>query len=587
MVTTHRLLRKTGQWPVALCLIVFLLPDVWRETLRKVVRPISSTVDNYLGISSLLSLQDSFNKTKKTGRRRRIKSSKRREQPDDETRPDNGGTSGDAEPTRHTTSSSSKTKSSSSMPSSKEGNSHSKDPEIVAGDPTSSSSSKRTRIHSAAVSRKSRNIEDERLSSSARDTTKTAEQAPPRAVSNSTDRDIKSRRRRADALDGRGGGTRRGGDQDLDVLPDDADAADTDSEGDESEYVYVEENVDEEEEKVYNLDLGPQFPDGLSLVDAGGEARYSVDLSQGEIDYDYGSSILPGAKATTGEETYDVHVKLFRTDSCYDQAGSATYAASTADIKTTTFTESDTKQAATGIICYANTMFPNISVAFDFSIVRFSNEADSGMVIADDAQDVEKREKKRVNLRQYTDHCRSPGGLSPIQALADETDCAPFLGTMFARYSLVARRTTGCQAGEACSPLKLARQLFYPTSSCLGNPTVTYKYPIQKECMRYVKGTQNFTTDVAYQNITEKEYEGSNDCTGPTITYQMQMNKCYSLYGNRGFRWETDGNYLASSAFGSPRQLFAAGGGGGGYLGGLLVAALGWLLMWSGMSVMV
>eukprot|EP00392_Amoebophrya_sp_AT5.2_P009830 g9858.t1 len=446
------------------------------------------------------------------------------------------------------------------MPSSKEGNSHSKDPEIVAGDPTSSSSSKRTRIHSAAVSRKSRNIEDERLSSSARDTTKTAEQAPPRAVSNSTDRDIKSRRRRADALDGRGGGTRRGGDQDLDVLPDDADAADTDSEGDESEYVYVEENVDEEEEKVYNLDLGPQFPDGLSLVDAGGEARYSVDLSQGEIDYDYGSSILPGAKATTGEETYDVHVKLFRTDSCYDQAGSATYAASTADIKTTTFTESDTKQAATGIICYANTyeivfeslMFPNISVAFDFSIVRFSNEADSGMVIADDAQDVEKREKKRVNLRQYTDHCRSPG--------------------------------------EACSPLKLARQLFYPTSSCLGNPTVTYKYPIQKECMRYVKGngrTQNFTTDVAYQNITEKEYEGSNDCTGPTITYQMQMNKCYSLYGNRGFRWETDGNYLASSAFGSPRQLFAAGGGGGGYLGGLLVAALGWLLMWSGMSVMV
>ncbi|CAD7941788.1 unnamed protein product [Amoebophrya sp. A120] len=316
-------------------------------------------------------------------------------------------------------------------------------------------------------------------------------------------------------------------------------------------------NTNNNTTKAVEIDLGPHFPDVISLVDPETGGQFSVDMTRPEPLA--GGGLLPGAYASSssneGQETYDVHVKLYQDANCFEQTGSRTFAASTSDVRTTTFTQTDVKVAASGIVCYANTFPPNPTdaVAFDFAIVRFHNGVNP--------DDQNEKYKKTVNLRQYTDHCRTRAGagFAPIQAFADESECADFLGPFYAVYSLLPRRAGGCSEGEACSTLKMARQLFYPTSTCAGNPTVTYKYPIQKECLRYSNGTQNFSSDAGYVNITERDYEGSSSvegCQGPTRTYQMEMNKCYSLYGNRGFRWETDGNYLASSAqFGAAPAL--------------------------------
>ncbi|CAD7929735.1 unnamed protein product [Amoebophrya sp. A25] len=288
------------------------------------------------------------------------------------------------------------------------------------------------------------------------------------------------------------------------------------------------------------IDLGNSFPGGLTLVsDDGVPLRIDTEGRRGPY---LAGGLLPAVDAqSTGAETFDIRANLFTDGNCFTKTETRIFAASTADIKTTTFSEVGSQQGATGIVCYANTFAspgPETSVAFDLAVVRFF----SGQVPGSN-----EKFKKTINLREYTDHCRSTIK-APVQSFADESECADFLGGLYARYSLIPRRNKGGQQGEDYSPLKLVKQMFYLSSSCTGNPYVTYKYPVTRECLRYSRGTQNFSTDAGYVNITEKDYEGSFDCSGPTQTYQMQMNRCYALYGSRGFRWETDGNYLASNA---------------------------------------
>ena len=105
----------------------------------------------------------------------------------------------------------------------------------------------------------------------------------------------------------------------------------------------------------------------------------------------------------------------------------------------------------------------------------------------------------------------------------------------------------GCQ-GSDCSTLQLVRQEFYSTVTCAGAPTGTFKYPLKLQCMRYFNGTQTFETDAGFTNITEKDYEGDRKCSGVTLRYNMRLNYCYRLHGNKGFMWIPDDNYLASGA---------------------------------------
>lgn len=99
-----------------------------------------------------------------------------------------------------------------------------------------------------------------------------------------------------------------------------------------------------------------------------------------------------------------------------------------------------------------------------------------------------------------------------------------------------------------CSPLKLVVQEFFSTTNCRGPPFAEYKYPIERECLRYSNGTQIFFCDPKYINVTEIDFQANQRCDGLQIKYVMKLNLCYQLYGNRGFRWRTDGDFLFSAA---------------------------------------
>merc|ERR1711959_833277 len=88
-------------------------------------------------------------------------------------------------------------------------------------------------------------------------------------------------------------------------------------------------------------------------------------------------------------------------------------------------------------------------------------------------------------------------------------------------------------------------QQFYQTIDCRDSAYQIYKYPIQKECLRWSNGTQTFEVDSAGVNITQTDYSGDDQCgknaakDAPVIgkKYIMQNMRCYELYGNRAFSW--------------------------------------------------
>lgn len=261
------------------------------------------------------------------------------------------------------------------------------------------------------------------------------------------------------------------------------------------------------------------------------------------------AAVLPAwaSNDNTGGETFDVKVRLYNDQNCFEQHGERTFAPSLTDIRTAPFMQTagatSGGQQATQVICYGN-IFSNVSMAFDLAIVRFYNtkNPETGTTIP-----------RAVNLRQYIDHCRTTGGLAPLQARVGQ--CTPFLGPFYAIFSLL-KRKVGC-IGSDCSTLQLVRQEFYQTVTCMGNPTATFKYPLMNQCMRYYNGTQTFETDTSFTNITERDYEGDRRCSGVTLTYNMRLNYCYRLYGNAGFMWIPDANYLASNSVKLATSLMA------------------------------
>jgi hypothetical protein len=145
--------------------------------------------------------------------------------------------------------------------------------------------------------------------------------------------------------------------------------------------------------------------------------------------------------------------------------------------------------------CYANS-YSNISTAYDMSIVRFfPQKLDSGVT-----------EPQKVNVRQYTDHCKT-SNLPAVTAYVGQ--CTPFIGSLYGLFSLK-RRSTAC-VGAECSTLKMVRHEFFATTSCTGPLTNLYKYPIHRECLQFANGTQEF---YASEDMSDRQLAGDSHWGG-------------------------------------------------------------------------
>lgn len=193
-------------------------------------------------------------------------------------------------------------------------------------------------------------------------------------------------------------------------------------------------------------------------------------------------------------------------------------------------------------VCYAN-IFSNLSKAFTLTIAGFDEQASADLV-------------------DYTNDCITPRLLDrdglPEPArnylMGEQSECKRFLGPYWARMT-PRPRSNRCD-GPQCSRISLAYQTFYNDEECQ-DFALRFKYPVQNECLRWSNGTQAFTVDPTYTNITQTDYILDDACSeGAPLkrTYLIRNDECLNVYFNnaRGsFKWtiERVEPYATSSAW--------------------------------------
>jgi len=212
---------------------------------------------------------------------------------------------------------------------------------------------------------------------------------------------------------------------------------------------------------------------------------------------------LAAVLETCHADTLDIDVKMYQDSNCFERRDDLLLLDDT---------------------CYAN-VYTNLTKAFSMKITKFDGQ-------------------QEVDLFDYTDDCETL--FSPKRTLKADK-CERFIAGYFGIIKIRLRATT-CE-GSDCSRLAVTEQRFFSEENCQGLPYQIYTYPIQKECLRWYDGTQEFSVDPGNTRITQIDYVGFDKCDGPpygpnqatTKRYIMENGQCYPLYEDRAprsFMWQ-------------------------------------------------